>query len=191
MSNLFSCLDLSWLLSSSSSLSFSSDVLSCHVFPLSLFYVFLMTFLSYLLSCLALPSLALSCFFRLALPSLALLLIMSCFLPSDTHCNRHNELLTDFPFNQTKLLRIINSRSFILKYWMLMIDYFLILFSFFHILGQLPYRGLTQTMTTIAGKEGIKGLFQGFSPYYLRCGGQTLLMFLSVEWLRKTYQSIK
>ena len=64
---------------------------------------------------------------------------------------------------------------------------------FYHylIVGQLPYRGLTQTMTTIAGKEGVKGLFQGFSPYYLRCGGQTLLMFLSVEWLRKTYQSIK
>ena len=85
----------------------------------------------------------------------------------------------------------------------LFLSLFLSLFYFYHlffhhlffhhyfILGQLPYRGLTQTMTTIAGKEGVKGLFQGFSPYYLRCGGQTLLMFLSVEWLRKTYQSIK
>lgn len=54
-----------------------------------------------------------------------------------------------------------------------------------------PYSGLIQTMSSIAGKEGIKGLFQGFSPYYLRCGGQTLLMFMSVEWLRKTYQSVK
>jgi solute carrier family 25 (mitochondrial oxoglutarate transporter), member 11 len=55
----------------------------------------------------------------------------------------------------------------------------------------MPYRGLVQTMTSIANKEGVKGLFQGFSPYYLRCGGQTLLMFMSVEWLRKMYQSIK
>ena len=61
----------------------------------------------------------------------------------------------------------------------------------FIISGIKPYTGLVQTMTSIAGKEGVKGLFQGFSPYYLRCGGQTLLMFMSVEWLRKIYQAVK
>eukprot|EP00596_Hydrurales_sp_CCMP1899_P000843 CAMPEP_0119036044 /NCGR_PEP_ID=MMETSP1177-20130426/3447_1 /TAXON_ID=2985 /ORGANISM="Ochromonas sp, Strain CCMP1899" /LENGTH=307 /DNA_ID=CAMNT_0006995211 /DNA_START=105 /DNA_END=1025 /DNA_ORIENTATION=- len=48
--------------------------------------------------------------------------------------------------------------------------------------GKLPYTGILQTMTSIVKTEGPKGLFQGFSPYYIRCGGQTLLMFLSVEW---------
>lgn len=59
------------------------------------------------------------------------------------------------------------------------------------IVGKLPYTGILQTMTSIVKKEGPKGLFEGFSPYYIRCGGQTLLMFLSVEWLRKTYAAIK
>lgn len=68
---------------------------------------------------------------------------------------------------------------------------YIILLLCFPYEGIMPYRGLMQTMSSIAGKEGVKGLFQGFSPYYLRCGGQTLLMFMSVEWLRKMYQAVK
>ena len=29
---------------------------------------------------------------------------------------------------------------------------------------------------------------EGFPPYYIRCGGHTVLMFMSVAWLRKQYQ---
>ena len=34
---------------------------------------------------------------------------------------------------------------------------------------------------------GVLKLWSGFPPYYLRCGGHTVLMFMSVEWLRKMY----
>ena len=37
---------------------------------------------------------------------------------------------------------------------------------------------------------GILKLWSGFPPYYLRCGGHTVLMFMSVEWLRKTYYNL-
>ena len=37
---------------------------------------------------------------------------------------------------------------------------------------------------------GILKLWSGFPPYYLRCGGHTVLMFMSVEWLRKTYYAL-
>lgn len=49
----------------------------------------------------------------------------------------------------------------------------------------LPYRGVIQTIGSIARSEGVLSLWAGFSPYYLRCGGHTVLMFLSVEWLRR------
>jgi solute carrier family 25 (mitochondrial oxoglutarate transporter), member 11 len=51
-----------------------------------------------------------------------------------------------------------------------------------------PYRSAVQTITTIAVKEGTLKLWSGFPPYYLRCGGHTVFMFMSVEWLRKMYQ---
>ena len=57
--------------------------------------------------------------------------------------------------------------------------------------GVLPYRSTMQALQLIASKDGVvNGLYRGFAPYYLRCGGQTLLMFMSVEWLRKTYASL-
>jgi solute carrier family 25 oxoglutarate transporter 11 len=49
----------------------------------------------------------------------------------------------------------------------------------------LPYRGVVQTIASIAKSEGVFSLWAGFSPYYLRCGGHTVFMFLSVEWLRR------
>ena len=50
--------------------------------------------------------------------------------------------------------------------------------------GLLPYRSTLQTMSKIASKEGILRLWSGFLPYYLRCGGHTVTMFMSMEFLR-------
>mmetsp|Transcript_22525 Transcript_22525/g.49777 ORF Transcript_22525/g.49777 Transcript_22525/m.49777 type:complete len:295 (+) Transcript_22525:49-933(+) len=54
--------------------------------------------------------------------------------------------------------------------------------------GKFPYTGTVQTITKVAGAEGMASLFNGFAPYYLRCGGHTVLMFLTVEWLQKKYR---
>jgi solute carrier family 25 oxoglutarate transporter 11 len=55
----------------------------------------------------------------------------------------------------------------------------------------LPYRSAVQTITTIAKTEGVLTLWSGFPPYYIRCGGHTVLMFMSVAWLRKQYQKMQ
>jgi len=53
----------------------------------------------------------------------------------------------------------------------------------------LPYRGTSQAILSIAREGGIvRGLYAGFLPYYLRCGGMTLLTFMSVEYLRELYK---
>lgn len=50
--------------------------------------------------------------------------------------------------------------------------------------GERMYRTAIQSIRLIASKEGALQLWSGFPPYYLRCGGHTVLMFMSVEWLR-------
>ncbi|RYH32034.1 solute carrier family 25 protein [archaeon] len=55
--------------------------------------------------------------------------------------------------------------------------------------GKRLYTGAAQTMRLVSKSEGVLKLWAGFPPYYLRCGGHTVLMFLSVEWLRKLYLS--
>jgi solute carrier family 25 oxoglutarate transporter 11 len=55
--------------------------------------------------------------------------------------------------------------------------------------GQKPYTGAIQAITKVARQEGILQLWAGFPPYYVRCGGHTVLMFMAVEWLRKFYLS--
>lgn len=57
--------------------------------------------------------------------------------------------------------------------------------------GVRPYTGALQTMQSIISKEGILRLWAGFPPYYLRCGGHTVTMFLSVEWLRSLYRNLQ
>mgnify|MGYP001045752619 CR=1 FL=1 len=52
---------------------------------------------------------------------------------------------------------------------------------------QLKYRGTIQTLSTIAKTEGVLKLWTGFAPYYLRCGGHTVTMFMFVEEIRKAY----
>lgn len=51
--------------------------------------------------------------------------------------------------------------------------------------GKLLYNSTIQTITTIAKNEGVLKLWTGFSPYYLRCGGHTVIMFMSIEYIRK------
>merc|ERR1712151_478835 len=50
--------------------------------------------------------------------------------------------------------------------------------------GQLPYKSTLQTLTKIASKEGFLVLYNGFFPYYVRCGGHTVSMFIFVQLLR-------
>lgn len=54
--------------------------------------------------------------------------------------------------------------------------------------GKMLYTGALQTMRAISKAEGVAGLYTGFPPYYLRCGGHTVLMFVAVEWLRKMFK---
>jgi len=53
--------------------------------------------------------------------------------------------------------------------------------------GVLPYRGTIQTLRAVAAKEGVLSLWNGFLPYYGRCGGHTVMMFIFVEMLRDAY----
>ena len=54
--------------------------------------------------------------------------------------------------------------------------------------GKLPYTSTPQTIATIARTEGTLALWNGFLPYYGRCGGHTVTMFFFVEEIRKTYR---
>lgn len=55
--------------------------------------------------------------------------------------------------------------------------------------GKLPYTGLSQTISSVAKARGLLGLYDGFVPYCLRCGGQTVLMFLLVEQIKNMYHA--
>lgn len=57
--------------------------------------------------------------------------------------------------------------------------------------GKRTYTGALQTMRLIGAQEGITKLWAGFPPYYIRCGGHTVVMFMAVEWLRKVYLSLQ
>jgi hypothetical protein len=54
---------------------------------------------------------------------------------------------------------------------------------------KLPYTSAFQTISSIASRQGVLNLWAGFPPYYLRCGGHTVFMFMAVERLRELYQS--
>ena len=57
--------------------------------------------------------------------------------------------------------------------------------------GVLPFRSTAQTILSVANSQGPLALWNGFPPYYLRCGGHTVTMFIFVEMLRSAYQSSK
>jgi solute carrier family 25 (mitochondrial oxoglutarate transporter), member 11 len=53
--------------------------------------------------------------------------------------------------------------------------------------GMLPYKTVLQTLTKVSSEEGFLALYNGFFPYYLRCGGHTVAMFIVVQMLRDAY----
>lgn len=56
--------------------------------------------------------------------------------------------------------------------------------------GQLPYTGTAQTIASIARTKGTLQLWNGFAPYYLRCGGHTVSMFIAVDQIRQAYKKL-
>lgn len=55
--------------------------------------------------------------------------------------------------------------------------------------GKLPYHGTLQTIRTVTAQEGFLALYNGFLPYYVRCGGHTVCMFIAVQILRDRYSA--
>merc|ERR1712127_795859 len=43
--------------------------------------------------------------------------------------------------------------------------------------GKLPFTGTFQTLAKVSKEKGFLALYNGFLPYYLRCGGHTVSMF--------------
>jgi len=54
--------------------------------------------------------------------------------------------------------------------------------------GALPYTSTVQTVSAVARSEGALALWSGFWPYYGRCGGHTVAMFIAVDELRRMYR---
>ncbi len=50
--------------------------------------------------------------------------------------------------------------------------------------GKLPFTSTTQAIKKIVTSEGLLKLWAGFPPYYLRCGGHTVGMFMAIQQLR-------
>ncbi|EEC51781.1 predicted protein [Phaeodactylum tricornutum CCAP 1055/1] len=55
------------------------------------------------------------------------------------------------------------------------------------ITGKLPYKTILQTLRKVSADEGFLALYNGFLPYYIRCGGHTVSMFIIVQILRDSY----
>ena len=53
--------------------------------------------------------------------------------------------------------------------------------------GKLPYTSTIQLMRKVSAEQGFFTLYNGFFPYYLRCGGHTVSMFIIVQMLRDFY----
>jgi solute carrier family 25 oxoglutarate transporter 11 len=54
--------------------------------------------------------------------------------------------------------------------------------------GKLPYTGTFQTIGAVSKAGGVFSLWSGFLPYYGRCGGHTVAMFIAVDQLRTLYK---
>eukprot|EP01134_Creolimax_fragrantissima_P006824 CFRG6824T1 len=57
--------------------------------------------------------------------------------------------------------------------------------------GKLLYNGTLQTIGSVAKSEGILSLWNGFIPYFGRCGGHTVSMFVFVDYFRRQYVNYK
>lgn len=53
--------------------------------------------------------------------------------------------------------------------------------------GKLLYTSTLQCFKHIAAGEGVLALWHGFLPYYGRCGGHTVSMFVFLEYIRSVY----
>ena len=53
---------------------------------------------------------------------------------------------------------------------------------------EMPYRGTFQTIGKVAAADGVLSLWWGFLPYYGRCGGHTVTMFIFVDQIRSAYR---
>lgn len=51
--------------------------------------------------------------------------------------------------------------------------------------GKLPYTSIPQAIVRVSKEEGLMALYRGFPPYFLRCAGHTVGMFLALEQLKK------
>lgn len=54
--------------------------------------------------------------------------------------------------------------------------------------GKLLYTGTIQTVSKVASDSGFLALYNGFAPYYMRCGGHTVTMFIFVQMMRDFYK---
>lgn len=57
--------------------------------------------------------------------------------------------------------------------------------------GLKPYKSILQTLTKVSADEGFLALYNGFFPYYIRCGGHTVSMFIFIQLLRDAYVGFK
>mmetsp|Transcript_17497 Transcript_17497/g.37842 ORF Transcript_17497/g.37842 Transcript_17497/m.37842 type:complete len:311 (+) Transcript_17497:131-1063(+) len=57
--------------------------------------------------------------------------------------------------------------------------------------GMLRYTSTLQTLKSVSANEGFLALYNGFLPYYIRCGGHTVCMFIAVQMLRDSYKSFQ
>jgi len=53
------------------------------------------------------------------------------------------------------------------------------------------YKGFIDVMTQVARKEGPLALWKGFTPYFLRLGPHTILTFIALEQMKKSYITMK
>ena len=51
--------------------------------------------------------------------------------------------------------------------------------------GKLPYRNMAHAILKVSREEGIISLWKGFTPYFSRCAGHTVAMFLVLEQVKK------
>lgn len=54
--------------------------------------------------------------------------------------------------------------------------------------GKLLYTSTAQTMVSIVKNEGLASMWKGFLPYFGRCGGHTVTMFIFVEQYKRLAQ---
>merc|ERR1719228_1406726 len=57
--------------------------------------------------------------------------------------------------------------------------------------GKMPYSSMVDALVKIPSKEGVLSLWKGFPPYFLRCGGHTVTMFLFKEQYTKMYKEFR